>query len=379
MALLLNLFLITAAVLWFSVFGYIFALNLVAFRQRRTQSDLNSLPEITVVIPTLNEEELILKKLEDLWRTDYPHELITVVVVDGGSVDRTTEVIRDSISRGEPIQLLCVNGSQGRTDQILHAFGRLTHEVVVVTDADSVLDPSCIRELVSVLEQDPQTAIIGAMVRPVSALLEERIHWWILNFLWWLEGEVLSSAGVSGVCYACRRQVVLDLVNETRDRNIRLPFAASSGGYRVRISRQAHAMEVRVPQSRGELLRFRRRRGLAYLSELRSSWGAHAPTGCRIARFMRLWHFLIVPKMVVLLCAFALFLLFTPYVLWLSLMFTVFLLSALAVLLASIRLTDDNPSLWRLSVASGRLVLLILTSMLMLNIDPLVRTTRGLK
>ena len=37
--------------------------------------------------------------------------------------------------------------------------------------------------------RDSHTGIVGANVRPYSALLEERIHWWFLNYLWWLEGK----------------------------------------------------------------------------------------------------------------------------------------------------------------------------------------------
>ena len=79
---------------------------------------------------------------------------------------------------------------------------------VIVTDADTRLEPNCVTELVATLLADPQTAIVGATVRPASALLEERIHWWFLNHLWWLEGEALSAAIVSGVCYAARRRAV---------------------------------------------------------------------------------------------------------------------------------------------------------------------------
>ncbi|MDV2496631.1 MAG: glycosyltransferase [bacterium] len=378
MTVLLILFLGIATLLWLSVFGYLLLLASIASRRRHGKRGEPTRPEIAVVIPTLNEEDLILPKLADLRRTDYPRDRMTIMVVDGGSIDRTTELVRQEISRGEPIQLIGMNGARGRTDQIIHALSLLTQDVVVVTDADSVLEPSCIRELVSVLERDPQTAMIGATVRPDSALLEERIHWQILNFIWWLEGEVLSSAGVSGVCYACRREVVLANIRDLPAEDIRLPFATSAGGYRTRICRTAHATEIRVPRSTKEFVRFRRRRGAAYVYELlRLPKNGHSPLSWRLARFMRLWHFLVAPKVGVGLVILAFVLLGTQYWPWPLLTFAAFAGSALAVLFASAGLAGDGHRWWRLIPVAIRWLGLTAASMLTLNSRPSVQGPVG--
>jgi len=368
--LLFILFLGLALVLWLSLFGYLLTLAYVAYRRPRNEQDISTFPEIAIVIPVLNEEDLILIKLAELWSTDYPHDRMVVVVVDGGSVDQTTELVRQEIARGEPIKLVSVNETRGRTDQIIHAMGLLTQNVVVVTDVDSVLEPSCIRELVNSLEQDPQTAIIGATVRPNTALLEERIHWWFINYLWWLEGEVLSSAGVSGVCYACRREVVLTLARDAQAEYMRLPFLTSARGYRVRICPTARVTEVRVPQTKSELVRFRRRRGGLYVSELRSSSSyANAVLSWRLTRLMRLWHFLVAPKVgaVLAICAFVL--VWTSYWPWLLLTFISFASPLFAILFALTTEEGDGRRWWRfrLSLAGGRLFFLNFVSLLRLN------------
>jgi len=374
MIILLLIFLGSGSFLWLSVFGYILVLSVInRFRRPLTVRDISVCPEIAVVIPSLDEEDMILAKLADLRRTDYPHDRITIVVVDGGSSDRTTSLIRKEIGRGEPVQLISVNESIGRSNQIIHALGLLRQDIVVVTDVDSVLEPSCIRELVKMLEQDSRTAIIGATVKPNSALLEERIHWWILNYLWWLEGEVLSSAGVSGVCYACRREVVLKLAREARARNIRLPFATSAGGYRVRICLRAQVTELRVPQSPRELLQFRRRRGAAYLAELLSSENGRVSVSWRLARFMRLWHFRVMPKTGAVLMISSLVLLCTPFWSWPLLASALFIISALVVLFVSSASARDEYRVWKLIPASVRLLLLTFISMLTLNTRPQVR------
>ncbi len=365
---LLILFLVTASILWISLFGYLSALVFFASRRHRDDLGASALPEIAVVVPTLNEEELILDKIADLRRTDYPSDRMTVVVVDGGSVDQTTKLIRQEIERGEPIHLVSLNGARGKVDQINHVLGILTQDIVVMTDVDSVLEPSCIKELISVLERDPNTAVAGATVRPDTVLLEERIHWWFQNYLWWLEGEVLSSAGVSGVCFAVRRETVLPLPQDAYADDVHVAFAAGARGFRARLCRKAHATEVRVPQTANEFVQFRRRRGSWYLSELlRPSKDAHPPVSWRLARLMRLWHFLVTPKVGVGLAVSACVLLGTPYWHWPLLTFAAFAAPACAALIASKTLAVERSGWWSLNLAASRLLVLTLVSMLTMN------------
>lgn len=365
---LLILFLVTASILWVSLFGYLLALVFFASRRHRDDLGASALPEIAVVVPTLNEEELILAKIADLRRTDYPSDRMTVVVVDGGSVDQTMKLIRQEIARGEPIHLVSLNGARGKPYQINHVLGILTQDIVVFTDVDSVLEPSCIRELISVLERDPNTAVAGATVRPDTDLLEERIHWWFQNYLWWLEGEVLSSAGVSGVCFAVRRETVLPLPQDAYADDVHVAFAAAARGFRARLCRKAHATEIRVPQTASELMQFRRRRGWWYLSELlRSAHDIHAPMSWRLARLMRLWHFLVTPKIGVGLAVSACVLLWTPYWHWPLLTFVAFAAPAGAALFASNTLAVEGRGWWSLNLAASRLLVLTLVSMLTMN------------
>jgi cellulose synthase/poly-beta-1,6-N-acetylglucosamine synthase-like glycosyltransferase len=296
--LLLALVLCVAAV-WLPVFGY--ALLLVALRPvRRSPRDaLMSLPRVAVVIPTLNEARLILAKLANTDSLDYPAELLSVWVVDGGSQDGTTELVRDAMDGGARIRLLCVDDCRGKLDQLTAVLDRVEEEYLVVTDADAELAPSCVRHLVEALDRDPKTGLIGATVVPSTGFIEERLHWRLLNALWWLEGEVLSAAAVSGVCYAVRRSAMPTMTRQTSAEDIHLAMAVASKGHRARISRQARAVERRVPNNLSEALRFRRRRGSNYLRELLRPPTASLSVGWRIVRLMRLIQFVMVPWLAV--------------------------------------------------------------------------------
>jgi len=357
--------------LWFSVYGYFLILWVMTHRRHRPDQELTEFPEIAVVIPTLNEEDIILSKLKNLKSSDYPTELMTTLVIDGGSTDRTTELVAHEIERGEAVQLLQVEGSQGKPDQIGHTIAGVSQEIIVVTDADSILDPSCIRELVRQLILNPETAVIGATIIPDTNLLEERIHWKLLNDIWWLEGEVLSAASISGVCYACRRTVVIPPDKNVRAEDIHLAVTASRQGHSVRISRTALAAETRVPRTAVEFIRFRRRRGGGYLAELSQiKPNKNSPPGYRIARIMRLWHFRAVPKLAIGVVLSCIALLFTPYKLWVIAVFAGLLAPGLIPLLRYNLIPGKKRNCLKTIWAAGRLAVLSIAAMLTLYSHP---------
>lgn len=49
---------------------------------------------VTIVIPTYNEEKNIGNCLRSIFNQDYPRELLQIIVVDGGSTDKTVEIAK---------------------------------------------------------------------------------------------------------------------------------------------------------------------------------------------------------------------------------------------------------------------------------------------
>ena len=377
MAIILILFLGMAALVWFSIFGYLAVLSWKASRSAKSDEHLASWPDIAVVLPVRNEEGLILSKLSNLKQSDYPRERMSIMVVDGGSTDRTVELVRQAMAEGEEIQLVCLEAARSKAEQVSRALNLLKQEIVVVTDADALLERSCLKKLVVRLKDAPGAAIVGATVEPQTPLLEERLHWLLLNTLWWLEGEAFAAASLSGVCYACRRSLVMSLSKTAIAEDIHLSLLSGANGFGVHIAREARVRELRVPQTLGELFRFRRRRGAGYLAELRHPPPmAGSSSGWRLARFMRLWHFLATPKIAVVLLALALFLLATPYRIGPLIVLGAFALPLLVALFSS-GLRREKRCWWRLPLAAGRYLAFTLASLLTLNPDSRAQVPRG--
>jgi cellulose synthase/poly-beta-1,6-N-acetylglucosamine synthase-like glycosyltransferase len=367
-----------AVFLWVMTFGYAFFLAAGAALKKRKSSDPESWPEIAVVVPTLNEEELILNKLQDLRRTDYPEGRIEFVVIDGGSRDRTVSLVEEEIDKGMRVRLVRLTGILKKIEQVNHALEHLRQEVLVFTDADSRLDPDCIRRLVGLLSGDCRLAIAGAAVFPESGLVEERIHWRLVNFLWWLEGEVFASSGFSGVCYGLWKKRAGPIHPHALTEDIYLALAARARGWRVRTCPAARATEMRTPRTVKGLFQYRRRRGSGYLSELiRVKPQRSSPTRWRVIRRIRIVQFCLVPRMAVFLLALGVVLAFSDYRLTLWLSVGIFGLSALSILFFMNGEIRKSVGFLKLGRAAARYGVLILASLLTLSRHPTRQVPRG--
>ncbi|NET33898.1 MAG: glycosyltransferase family 2 protein [Cyanothece sp. SIO1E1] len=66
---------------------------------------INEFPSVTVAIPVLNEEKHIRRVVEAFLRTEYPN-LIEVLIADGGSSDRTREIVKELSSEDARVKLV---------------------------------------------------------------------------------------------------------------------------------------------------------------------------------------------------------------------------------------------------------------------------------
>jgi glycosyltransferase involved in cell wall biosynthesis len=132
--------------------------------------------KVTVVIPAFNEEENIANCLDSLTlqKTDYPFE---VIVVDNDSSDNTVNTVK-SYRKSLNLRLISEKRKgrgMARFTGFLHAEG----EIILSTDADTVLPPDWIQKLVDEINKDNATLALTGPCHFRDCGLVRRV---ILNF-----------------------------------------------------------------------------------------------------------------------------------------------------------------------------------------------------
>src|SRR3972149_4357468 len=100
---------------------------------------------ISLIIPTYNEELVIEKKINDVFKLDYPQDLFEVIIVDS-STDKTTGIIKEYQKRFNNIVLIIQN-TQGSPEALNTAYAAAKNEIVIKTDCDSLLEKDVLQKI----------------------------------------------------------------------------------------------------------------------------------------------------------------------------------------------------------------------------------------
>jgi glycosyltransferase involved in cell wall biosynthesis len=108
---------------------------------------MNDLPMVSIIIPSLNEENFIYKCLDSIVANDYPADRLEVLVVDGMSSDRTPAIVEEYAQRFGFIRLL-QNPRQVTPVAFNLGIQHSRGELIMIMSAHAAYAPDAIRKCV---------------------------------------------------------------------------------------------------------------------------------------------------------------------------------------------------------------------------------------
>jgi len=122
---------------------------------------MSALPTVTVLIPARNEERDIEGCLRAVLAQDHPHDRMEIVLVDGGSSDRTAECALRVLT-GSDVAFKIVDNPSGTTPSNLNAGLRVASgEIICRVDARSIVPTDYVRACVGLLAARHDIAVAG--------------------------------------------------------------------------------------------------------------------------------------------------------------------------------------------------------------------------
>jgi glycosyltransferase involved in cell wall biosynthesis len=186
-------------------------------------------PQISVIIPALDEEQSIAAVVRACLATGLPDE---VIVVDNGSADGTFEQAQEAGAR-----VVTTARGYGRACAAGVAAADLRTEILVFLDGDGSDCPELMERLVSPIAQDEADFVIGSRTRGVrepgsmnfQQVFAGRFAGWLLRFLY--------GVRYSDMCpfRAIRRRALerLGMREQTFGWNLEMQMRAARAGLRV--------------------------------------------------------------------------------------------------------------------------------------------------
>lgn len=154
---------------------------------------------LSVIIPTYNEEETIVKTLDAISRLVNIDE---VVIVDGGSTDGTVELIKN-YGLKKPLKLVTL-GSPNRGQQLHEGTKHASHEFLWFLHADTRPTQGCAAEIKKYLKHD---SVIGGNFQ---VLFDGGSR--AARFMMWLHPQLQSIGLVYGDSAVFTRRDMYDKV-----------------------------------------------------------------------------------------------------------------------------------------------------------------------
>ena len=160
---------------------------------------------VSVVVAAHDEEEMIATKVANVHASDYPEALVQLIVVSDGSADRTVEL---ALRAGADVVIDLPR--VGKLTALNRAVEDATGNVLVFTDADSLLEPDTLKELVANFADDEVGGVSGNEVSRArgderAVARGEGLYWRYEQWIKRLEDRAGCVVSATGRLYAIRR------------------------------------------------------------------------------------------------------------------------------------------------------------------------------
>ncbi|MHB1286921.1 MAG: glycosyltransferase family 2 protein [Leptospirales bacterium] len=244
-----------------TVYPLLIALLARLFPEPVKKSAPSKWPMVSLIVPAHNEEAFIGEKIANSLGLSYPHELIEILVVSDGSTDRTLEIARTF--SGPRIRILEFPLRRGKLPAITEAVSLARGEVIVFSDASSILAPDAIERLTENFS-DPTVGCVSGryLIREDLTPVKdgrssgERGYFEFEVFQRRQESLFHSTLGAHGALYAILRKEFPTLPAGVINDDFVIPMLVLSRGLRTVYEDQAIVAERHQTDVKGE---FRRR------------------------------------------------------------------------------------------------------------------------
>lgn len=205
-------FWISAFIIFWAMVGYPISILLIdkIYPYKKESRDYNYFPTVTVMVVAHNEEKVIEDKLKNVLKLNYPKDKLEILVASDNSTDCTNALVRSFIEEhpNENIRLYKVKERMGKTNAQNEAQKTVSSEILVMTDANSMLSPNSVKELVASFSSEEIVYVTGRLIykneKSTSVSESESSYWNLDTKIRDVESRIQTITAGNGALYACR-------------------------------------------------------------------------------------------------------------------------------------------------------------------------------
>jgi cellulose synthase/poly-beta-1,6-N-acetylglucosamine synthase-like glycosyltransferase len=203
-----------------------------AGESRLREPSAGPLPSVSLVVAAYNEAGCIRQKVENSLALDYPAGRFEVLIGSDGSTDGTDELVRECTDRRVR---LSPAPRAGKTTVLNRCIPAAQGDIIVLSDANTIIEPEAIQALVRHFEDPDVGAVCGKLrlYNPTKQDYEESAYWSYESLIKFYEGKRGAVVGANGGLYAIRRRLFTQLPPSTIVDDFVIPLRILEQGYKV--------------------------------------------------------------------------------------------------------------------------------------------------
>lgn len=244
------LFWLCAALVFYTYIGYGIVLYLLLKVKRLFVHDEHvtprdeALPDVTVLVCAYNEEDVVEMKMSNIRSFDYPKDKLHTVWCTDGSDDGTNTLL----GHYPEVRVLYEPERRGKTAAMNRAMSLIETDIVVMTDANTMVNAGAIREIAR-LFSDESVGCVAGEKRVLSreggstASAGEGLYWRYESTLKRWDYELYSAMGAAGELCAVRRSLFVPVPEDTLLDDFILSMGIVARGERIAYTAEAYAAE----------------------------------------------------------------------------------------------------------------------------------------
>ncbi len=235
---------------FYTFFGYgILLFVLVKLRtmimgKRPVPNNGGKWPSLTLVVSAYNEEDCIAQKIENSLSLTYPQDKITYLFASDGSTDATPAII----AKYPQLTLMHRPERKGKIAAMERAMHEVTSEVVIFTDANTMLNKEALMNICRHYHDPKVGAVSGekrvSIADVADATAGEGFYWKYESKLKTWDSELYSVVGAAGELFSVRTKLYEPVPPDTILDDFMISLRIAEKGYRIIYEKAAYATET---------------------------------------------------------------------------------------------------------------------------------------
>ena len=187
-------------------------------------------PEVSVVVPLLDEQDNIGPLYEQITQTLKGKYNYEIIFIDDGSSDNSFNILADLQKADDRMRVICFRKNFGQTSALSAGFTHAKGEIIVALDADLQNDPVDIPDMIDKLNEGFDVVSGWRKKRQdntITRLLPSKVANWVIS---WITGVKLHDYGCTLKVY---RREVLEETKLYGEMHRFIPALASWSGAKI--------------------------------------------------------------------------------------------------------------------------------------------------